>query len=143
MSKNEHSVRPLLVIAGLLGASGVLFGAFGAHGLAAVIGGGGEVDPEWLTKRLNQFDAGVRYHLLHAVALLAFSSHTSRYSPFMVRVIAGCWAAGVAIFSGLLYALVLTNTPVLGAIVPIGGALMIAGWLALASCHHDNVIVAN
>ena len=123
--------RRIIVVAALLGATGVIFGAFGAHGLERLLSDGEAVDPEWLIKRLSQFEVGVRYHLVHAVAMLALAGMSANLPRLAVNAVAACWLSGVAIFSGMLYLLVLTDTPVLGAIVPIGGVLMIVGWIAL------------
>jgi uncharacterized membrane protein YgdD (TMEM256/DUF423 family) len=104
--------------AGIAGALGVALGAFGAHGLKRVVD-----DPHLL----EVWDTAARYHLLHAVALLAWSTLPNA-SPWTPRL----WGMGVAVFSGSLYAMALTHQRWLGAITPIGGALLIAGWLSLA-----------
>ena len=102
----------------LLGATGVLFGAFGAHGLKKRIP---PVDP----KMLSAWDTAAHYQLLHSAALLA--------APFARRpnVAGGLLSACILLFSGSLYAMVLTNNRKLGAITPIGGLMMCFGWLAL------------
>lgn len=100
----------------LLMASGVALGAFGAHGLE------GTLSPE----RIGTYETGVRYHLIHGLGVLAVVALGRGR-------IAGWWlAAGAAVFSGSLYLLVLTDTPWLGAVAPVGGAAMIGGWLGLA-----------
>lgn len=109
------SVR--LRVAGALGALGVAAGAFGAHALS------GRVPPE----RLATWDTAARYHLVHAVLLLVLA-----LSPVPRPLPSNLLTAGVTIFSGTLYALVLLDLPVLGAVTPIGGVLLIAGWLSLA-----------
>ena len=108
--------RALGVVGALLMATGVALGAFGAHGLE------GTVSPE----RLDTYQTAARYHLIHGVGVLAIVAlGRGRF--------AGWWiAAGAAVFSGSLYLLVLTDTPWLGAVAPIGGAAMIGGWLGLA-----------
>ncbi len=85
----------LLLIAGILGASGVLLGAFGAHGLeGALTRGMAEIDPVWLAKRLDQFDVGVRYHLLHAVALLVLALSGDAVTP-RLRMVTGSFGSSV------------------------------------------------
>lgn len=117
----------LLTIAATLAALGVALGAFGAHGLA------GRVAPA----DLATFETGARYHLIHAVALGGLAAWFDRRpSPRLV------WAArllllGVAVFSGTLYLLVLTGQRWLGAITPIGGVSLIAGWLLVAAAGVD------
>jgi uncharacterized membrane protein YgdD (TMEM256/DUF423 family) len=103
-------------VAALLGATAVAAGAFGAHGLQS------HVTPE----RLETWRTAANYQLLHAVALLALSlSPTPRPLPSRL------FLAGTLIFSGSLYALVLLDLPILGAITPIGGVCFILGWLSL------------
>ena len=99
----------------VLGFLGVAAGAFGAHGLR------GALAPD----RLEIFETAVRYQLIHALALLAV--------PILGAAGAG-WAflAGTIIFSGSLYLLVLTDQRWLGAVTPIGGVVMLAGWVLLA-----------
>ncbi len=115
--------RWLLVAACVLGGLGVALGAFGAHGLEQ------RVPPE----RLATFEIGVRYHMYHALALLAVAWLAARW-PGTSLVTAAGWlfVAGVVIFSGSLYALTLTGIRTLGAITPLGGLAFIAGWTCLA-----------
>ena len=104
-------------VAGVAGALGVLLGAFGAHGLRSVV-----ADPHLL----EVWETAARYHLLHTLALCAVALHPAR-----PRVAGALFVAGIVIFSGSLYALVLTGVGVLGAITPIGGLAFVGGWLAL------------
>ena len=101
----------------LLGATGVLCGAFGAHGLKKRIP---PIDPNML----KAWETAAHYQLIHSVALLA--------APFARKphVAGGLFGAGILLFSGSLYAMVLTNNRKLGAITPIGGLMMCFGWLA-------------
>jgi uncharacterized membrane protein YgdD (TMEM256/DUF423 family) len=107
-------------LAGALGFLGVALGAFGAHGLRERLAPG----------MLDVYKTGVLYHLLHAVALLAVALGAERLAR--PKAVAALWAAGVVIFSGSLYALALTGVGALGAITPIGGLLLMAGWVTLA-----------
>jgi uncharacterized membrane protein YgdD (TMEM256/DUF423 family) len=130
VSNRDTLAYRMAATAGILGALGVLIGAFGAHGLEAYLAGQG-LAPELIAKRTDQFDVGARYHLIHAVALLAVSSsallsHAARLAVFVL------FTAGVLLFSGSLYLLVATNTPWLGAITPIGGVSWIIAWTTLA-----------
>jgi uncharacterized membrane protein YgdD (TMEM256/DUF423 family) len=111
--------RTLLTIAGTLGFSAVLLGAFGAHGLRD------KVAPPML----EIYRTGVLYHLVHAVVVLAVAFAADRLRR--PRLVAGLFTAGIAIFSGTLYLLAITGVMRLGAITPIGGLLMMAGWAAL------------
>jgi uncharacterized membrane protein YgdD (TMEM256/DUF423 family) len=112
------SDRTLKRIAALIGFSGVLLGAFGAHFLRGLLEKSGTAQT-WQT--------GVLYQLVHAVVLLVVSGW--RPAP---RLAYNLILAGVIIFSGSLYALALTNLKWFGAITPLGGLLMLGGWLVLA-----------
>lgn len=107
-------------IAALLGATGVILGAFGAHALRA------RLEPA----QLASWSTAVHYQLFHALALLAIalSSAGSGRSPGPAPWL---FAFGVLLFSGSIYALVLTPWRWLGPATPIGGLLLIAGWLSL------------
>ncbi len=81
--------------------------------------------------RLDQFDVAARYHLVHAVMLLAMIA----LPPSRCRSVAAVLVTvGIVLFSGSLYLLVLTNTPWLGAITPIGGVAWVIGWILLGFC---------
>lgn len=105
-------------VAGIMGALGVALGAFGAHGLKNAVS-----DPELLAI----WETAARYHLIHALALGLVAVH-----PGEPRLAGWLFVAGILVFSGSLYALVLSGVRVLGAITPIGGLALIAGWIALA-----------
>lgn len=109
-------------IGALLGASGVILGAFGAHALRS------RLEP----RDLEIFETAVRYQMYHAFAMLAAAWLLSRNAP---GASSAAWAffVGVVIFSGSLYLLVASGQRWLGAVTPLGGVVMIAGWLLLAS----------
>jgi uncharacterized membrane protein YgdD (TMEM256/DUF423 family) len=110
----------LIRLAGALGFLGVALGAFGAHG----------VRDRLSPAMFEVYKTGVLYHLLHALALLAIALGAERLAR--PRVVAGLWAAGVVVFSGSLYALALTGVKTMGAVAPVGGLLLMAGWVTLA-----------
>ncbi len=124
-------MRSMLAWTGVVGALGVLIGAFGAHGMPDHLAARG-LEADLIVRRLGQFDVGVRYHLVHAVAMLAVVS-LRELSPRVRRWVFGLMVSGVILFSGSLYVLVATNTPWLGAITPLGGVSWIAAWVVLAS----------
>jgi uncharacterized membrane protein YgdD (TMEM256/DUF423 family) len=103
-------------VAGVLGALGVAAGAFGAHGLRGV------VTPE----RMDTWHTASSYHLAHAVVLLVLA-----LTGVERRVTFGLFTAGILLFSGSLYALVLLDMAALGAVTPVGGVAFILGWLSL------------
>lgn len=107
-----------VAIGAVSAALAVVCGAFGAHGLKT------RVSPE----DLAIWQTGVLYHLVHALALVLYGLFARAG-----RQLAGwCFLAGSAIFSGTLYGMTLGGPRWLGAITPIGGVLLIAGWLAFA-----------
>ena len=129
MTTQETTTRRLLLVAGLSGALGVIMGSFGAHGLDGFLEGRG-IEPDVVAKRLEQFNVGVRYHLVHSAALLALAAITIG-SPAVRRWVGRLFLCGLVLFSGSLYLLVLTDTPALGAITPIGGVCWIIAWCLL------------
>jgi len=81
---------------------------------------------------LIAFEAGVRYQMYHALALLLIAVAIGQVGAARLLVVAGwLFCAGVVLFSGSLYALTLTGTAALGAITPVGGLMFIGGWACL------------
>jgi uncharacterized membrane protein YgdD (TMEM256/DUF423 family) len=81
---------------------------------------------------LAVFETGVRYQMYHALAILIVAAAMGHFGNARLLGAAGwMFTAGVVLFSGSLYALVLTDVRVLGAITPIGGLLFLAGWAVL------------
>ena len=115
--------RTFLLLGAVLGFLGVAFGAFGAHGLRS------RLSPDMLAV----FETGVRYQMYHVFALLIVSAAIGHLGHARLLAMAGWFFfAGILIFSGSLYALALTSTGVLGAITPVGGLALLAGWACLA-----------
>ena len=100
----------------------VALGAFGAHALR------GRLSAEML----SVFEVGVRYHMYHALALLAVGWASARWPVAPVTAAGWLFVAGTLIFSGSLYLLCLTGARWLGAITPLGGLALLLGWAALA-----------
>ncbi len=111
------SPRTSIAVGATLAALAVALGAFGAHALAGTVTEG----------RLATFETGVRYLMYHGIGLVLVG-----LARPVNRLIAPLMLAGSLIFSLSLYLLVLTDTGWLGAVAPIGGALMIASWLMFA-----------
>jgi uncharacterized membrane protein YgdD (TMEM256/DUF423 family) len=103
---------------GAAGASAVLLGAFGAHGLREVLDARG----------LELWHTAVNYHIWHALALaLAAGLGCGRSGRFATAA----FAVGIVLFSGSLYALALGAPRWMGVITPFGGLAFVAGWIAL------------
>jgi len=117
--------RTPLAWAGVLGAAGVVLGAFGAHALKGRLEAAGMRDA---------WETAVTFQLLHAAALLGLAAWM-RAAPSPPR--AGAWAArllaaGTVLFSGSLYLLALGGPRWIGPLTPLGGLSLIAGWVAAA-----------
>lgn len=110
--------RTFLILGFALGLAGVAAGAFGAHGLRDALG------PE----RLATFETAVRYQMYHALALIGVGLAASTWPSGAWTGPGTLFAVGVLIFSGSLYALSLTEVRVFGAVAPLGGACLLAGW---------------
>lgn len=102
---------------------GVGAGAFGAHALRA------RLAPEMLAV----FETGVRYQLVHALALLAVAWAATRWPGRLPHVAGACFALGIVLFSGSLMLLATTGMRALGMITPFGGVAFMAGWVCLAA----------
>lgn len=118
--------RLLLALAGIYGFLGVALGAFGAHGLAARLAA-----VEDGARRLEWWKTGAHYHLIHALALALAAWLVSRGGGSAATVAGVCFAGGVLLFSGSLYAMTLTGARGLGAVTPFGGLLFLIGWAAV------------
>ena len=119
-----------LVVGGIMGLTGVGLGAFGAHGLEAALGGWG-LDQTEQMKRMDNWEAAARYQMYHALALLAvglLELHSPRWTFHAVGV---AFTSGVLFFSGCLFAYVLSGAKTFAMLVPIGGVLLMVGWLLL------------
>lgn len=112
--------RNWIVVAGFWGALGVVFGAFGAHYLKSRL----------TIEGIGWWDTATLYHLLHAPAiglaglLAEVRGRGTKAAPLLL--------GGAAVFSGTLYAMSLGAPRILGAVTPLGGALLIVGWIFLA-----------
>lgn len=116
--------RLIVLVAALLGALGIVLGAFGAHGLRH------RLTPELLAL----WQTAVQYHLWHALAMLAVGLLAQQLPQSgWLRAAAALFFAGIVLFSGSLYALALGAPRFLGAAAPLGGFALIAGWLCLAA----------
>lgn len=99
----------------------VAAGAFGAHALKDTFD----------AKALGIFETAARYQFYHGLALIALGVFAKVFDvnarvPFIAFVV------GVILFSGSLYALVMSGVRVLGAVTPFGGVAFLVGWCAFA-----------
>ena len=110
--------RALVATGAIPGGLAVMFGAFGVHALKSRLG------PE----ELGWWQTGVQYQMWHALIVTAIGLSGSRWA----RLPAWMFTAGALVFAGTLYAMALGGPRWLGAITPVGGLSLIAGWVLLA-----------
>jgi uncharacterized membrane protein YgdD (TMEM256/DUF423 family) len=114
--------RLFFVLGSISGGLAVALGAFGAHGLRGRLS----------ADLLSTFETGVRYHIYHALALIAVAYAITRWTSTGLPVVAGwLFLIGTVLFSGSLYLLAFTGQRWLGAVTPLGGVAFIAGWVCL------------
>ncbi len=114
--------RSIVTCAAIALMVGVGTGAFGAHGLRA------HVSPHLL----DVWQTAVLYQFVHALGLLGIAALQPRLHARLASAGAAFLLAGILIFSGSLYALVLSGVRLIGAITPIGGVSFMIGWLLVA-----------
>jgi uncharacterized membrane protein YgdD (TMEM256/DUF423 family) len=106
----------------LLGCLGVIAGAFGAHALRD------HLAPD----RMAQFELAARYQMYSAFALIAAAVAAERWPSSTTNAAGWLFVVGTIVFCGTVYALAFGSPRWFGAITPIGGLCLIAGWALLA-----------
>lgn len=120
--RSGNILRWALMVGALAGLLAVMAGAFGAHGLRSVVS----------ERSLDVFQTAVSYQMYHALALIAVSLMPALgLSGRLLGVACGFWLAGILLFSGSLYLLVLSGTHWLGPVTPVGGVCFMIGWALL------------
>ena len=113
-------LRPALVLGALFALLAVMAGAFGAHGLRGVIDERG----------LEVFQTAVTYQVYHSLALILVAIlPVAGLSRRLLGIAAGFFVAGILLFSGSLYLLVLTGLRWMGPVTPVGGIGFMVGWI--------------
>ncbi|HET7498651.1 MAG TPA: DUF423 domain-containing protein [Candidatus Eisenbacteria bacterium] len=110
------------VLGAVFGFLGVAAGAFGAHALRDTL------PPD----RLQVFETGARYQLIHALALIAVALALDRAASGALTAAGWLLVLGQVIFAGSLYALALSGVRLWGAVTPLGGLCYLVGWILLA-----------
>lgn len=80
---------------------------------------------------MDTFMTAVRFQMYHALALLAIGVLADRWKSWLFSLGGALFTAGVLLFSGSLYILALTGIGAFGAVAPVGGVSLMAGWTAL------------
>ena len=114
--------KKIITTGAIFGMLAIILGAFGAHALKKILS----------EKQLHSFDVGVKYQMYHSIVLLVLSFNTNAISSATYW----CFTIGIVLFSFSIYGLVLSDAKgrkfrFLGPITPIGGLLLIIGWLLL------------
>ncbi|WP_298516835.1 DUF423 domain-containing protein [uncultured Kordia sp.] len=123
----------VLLIAALYGALGIIFGAFGAHALKKILS----------EELLKSFETGVKYQMYHAIVLLVIGFQF----PFVDTIeksAAWCLIIGTFLFSFSIYGLCISSAKgkklkFLGPITPLGGLLLVIGWILLGVSFLNNL----
>jgi uncharacterized membrane protein YgdD (TMEM256/DUF423 family) len=121
-----------LLTGAVLGGLAVMTGAFGAHGLEGALKKDTSVDTVTVERRLDNWETAARYQMYHALGLLAVGFVACRRCGLTIHLAGTAMTIGTLMFSGGLYALVLSGAKLPWWIVPSGGLLMIVGWVLLA-----------
>ena len=119
-ARQIEPLRPALVLGALFALLAVMAGAFGAHGLRGVVDARG----------LEVFQTAVTYQIYHSLALILVAIlPVAGLSRRLLGVAAGFFVAGILLFSGSLYLLVLTDLRWMGPVTPVGGIGFMVGWI--------------
>lgn len=118
MSDRQRLIR----LGAIAMAFGVALGAFGAHGLKP------RLTPDFLAI----YETGVRYHLVHGLAVFVAAWLAGEDQTRSARLAGVLFIVGILLFSGSLYVLALTGIRWFGAITPLGGFAWIAAWVIIA-----------
>lgn len=114
--------QTFIITATIFGALAIIFGAFGAHALQKKLS----------ESQLKSFETGVKYQMYHAIVLLVLALNFKNLTaPLYI-----CFTLGIIFFSFSIYGLILSDAngkklKFLGPITPIGGLLLVAGWLLI------------
>lgn len=112
-------MKIILMLSGALAGLSVILGAFAAHGLKNRLE----------ENLLNAFQTGVTYQMYHALALILIVILAKMMPHVLWNWAAGMFVMGIMCFSGSLYALALTGIKWFGPVTPLGGVLLILGWV--------------
>jgi uncharacterized membrane protein YgdD (TMEM256/DUF423 family) len=109
-------------VGSLLGALGVGLGALGAHALKSQL----------TVQQLDTFHTAVQYQMYHAIGLVLVGLLNLHHRRRLFDLSGWAMLMGILLFSGFLFAWVLTGWRFLVYPVPVGGIAFIVGWLLLA-----------
>jgi uncharacterized membrane protein YgdD (TMEM256/DUF423 family) len=135
-SVHFSTARRFLIVGCMSGVTAVILGAFGSH----------VIKPLLAENQFQLFETGVKYHFYHTFAIIS-AAFVSRYGSRRWSQAAGwLFFSGIVFFSGSLYLMSISDLlqapelkTFLGPLTPVGGTLLIAGWVAMlrASIHYE------
>ncbi|OWW27003.1 hypothetical protein B4Q04_04815 [Zobellia sp. OII3] len=122
------------IVGALYGILAVVFGAFGAHALKKLLS----------VNQLKSFETGVKYQMYHAMVLLLIGFNFNMDVPFQEYMVY-CFVIGTFLFSFSIYALVISAAKgrklrFLGPVTPLGGLLLVCGWVLLLYSFLRNLV---
>jgi uncharacterized membrane protein YgdD (TMEM256/DUF423 family) len=124
----------LLASAAIFGVTSVMLGAFGAHALKSIV----------TEDELKVYQTAIAYQFYHSLALLGCAILSLIRNNKWIYRSAYFFIAGIFLFCGSLYVLVIPGMPqVIGAITPLGGFCFIAGWISLLIASFQKEIRIN
>jgi uncharacterized membrane protein YgdD (TMEM256/DUF423 family) len=114
--------RTFTLLGAIFAFVGVALGAFGAHALQSILTANG---------RAATYETAVQYQMIHALALFAAAWAAELWPGRWTRWAGYLFAAGIVVFSGSLYILAIFDLRIMGAVTPLGGLALLAGWACL------------
>ena len=111
----------IIAIAAIFGLISVIAGAAGTHALRDALDAGA----------LRTFETAARFQMYHALALLGVGILSTRWQTRALTVSTLLFTLGILLFSGSLYILALSGIGIFGAVAPVGGVCLMAGWASL------------
>ena len=116
-------IRPatIIAIAAMFGLLSVIAGAAGTHALRDTLDAGA----------LRTFETAARFQMYHALAMLAVGLLAMRWQTRWLTAATALFGLGTLLFSGSLYTLALSGIGIFGAVAPVGGLCLMAGWASL------------
>lgn len=128
--------RHCLFLGALIAGIAVATGAFGAHGLEGFLEDKHAGDVELIAKRIGDWKTAALYQMHHAIGICLLGIVALIRPNRWLTIASICFLAGILLFSGMLYLLVLTEIQIHWAFIPLGGLSLIMGWILFAIGAH-------
>lgn len=114
----------IIIVGAIFGALSVILGAFGAHAFKKFMN----------EEQIKNYETGIKYQMYHAILLIVIGMNASLFENSQTILI--LFTLGICLFSFSIYGLTITSAlnkkwRILGPITPIGGLLLVSGWLSI------------